>query len=312
METTENKRTVINLLPQETHLLTWIDAFLLSCKAENKSKATLEFYHDKLKKFTAWCDVQAITQITQLTPGIIRDFLLYLDSTGHKPGGIHAHFRTLRAFLYWWENETEPEGWKNPIRKVKAPRVELEPLDPVNFDDLRAMLDTCKKGEFLGERDRAIFLALLDTGCRAGEFLNIDISDLDPVKGEILLRATKGKRPRLVFLGEKSRKAVRVYLRRRSDLCKALWVTESRTRLTYSGLVQITRRRAVQAGCKRPELHSFRRGCALAMLRSGSDVVSVSRILGHSRLEVTQRYLKQTAGDLAQTHREHGPVDNEL
>jgi site-specific recombinase XerD len=92
METTKNKRTSIKVLQQESHLLTWIDAFLLSRKAENKNKATIEFYHDKLKKFTTWCDVQIITQIDQLTPVIIRDYLLYLVSTGHKPGGVHAHF----------------------------------------------------------------------------------------------------------------------------------------------------------------------------------------------------------------------------
>ena len=96
------------------------------------SVGTIHFYIVKLKSFCYFCDSQAITNIDQLTPDIIRQYLFYLEQTGHNPGGIHACYRTLRTFLYWWEAEYEPENWKNPIRKVKAPKVPTEPLQPVN------------------------------------------------------------------------------------------------------------------------------------------------------------------------------------
>lgn len=63
---------------------------------------------------------------------------------------IHVAYRALRAFLYWYEVETEPENWRNPIRKVKAPKVGLEPLEPVESDTLRALLDVCDPKRFTG------------------------------------------------------------------------------------------------------------------------------------------------------------------
>ena len=84
-----------------------------------------------------------ITQIDQLDPNTIRKYLIWLEEKGHNPGGISAAYRSLRAFLYWWEDEVEPEEWKNPIRKVKDPKVSLEPLQPVPLDKVKALCDAC-------------------------------------------------------------------------------------------------------------------------------------------------------------------------
>jgi hypothetical protein len=54
--------------------------------------------------------------------------------------------------------EFEPEDWRDPLRNVKPPRVDVEPLEPVPLEHVRAMLDTCERGKFTGERDRAILL----------------------------------------------------------------------------------------------------------------------------------------------------------
>ena len=122
--TTKNQWTITNL-EQETHLLTWVQAFLFDRKAQNMSPGTLHFYQSKLKPFTDYCESQVLNQITELTPNIIRQYLLYLEEQGHNPGGIHACYRTVKTFLLWWENEFEPADWKNPIRKVKAPKIAI-------------------------------------------------------------------------------------------------------------------------------------------------------------------------------------------
>ena len=66
--------------------------------------------------------------------------------------------------MFWWEKEVEPEGWKNPIRKVKEPKVGLNPLEPVPLDTLKTLINVCPRDNFNGIRDKAIFLCLLDTG----------------------------------------------------------------------------------------------------------------------------------------------------
>lgn len=112
---------------------------------------------------------------------------MLLAENGHNPGGIHAHYRVIRTFFNWWEDEIEPENWRNPIHRVKAPKLRVEPLEPANFKNIKAMLKTCKRDIFAGTRDKAILLALLDTGTRAGELVAMNLEDLD-ITGAILIR----------------------------------------------------------------------------------------------------------------------------
>jgi site-specific recombinase XerD len=305
----ELKQGTTTNFAQDTHLLTWIDAFLIDRKAQNVSKGTLYFYVKKLELFTRFCDGQGITQITQIDAGLIREFLLWLENNGHNPGGINALYRSLRAFLNWWQNEFEPEGWKNPIHKVKAPKVPLVPLEPVELDTVQLMLEKCAKGTFNGDRDRAILMTLLDTGARASELLSVDLADIDQVSGAVLIRQGKGRKPRSVFLGQKTRKAIRYYLRQRHDTNPALFITDELERLTYWGLRMVIARIAKRTGAKSPNLHSFRRAFALNCLRNGMDIYTLQKLMGHADLQVLRRYLKQTEGDLKDGHAKYSPVD---
>lgn len=133
MVVTEKRQRTFEKLAQADHLLTWAEGFLIDRKANRLSPGTIKFYQEKLGSFLDFCESQLITQVTEITPQTLREYLLALDSKGHNPGGIHAHYRVLKTFLYWWEDEVEPEGWKNPVHKVKAPRVGIEPLEPANM-----------------------------------------------------------------------------------------------------------------------------------------------------------------------------------
>jgi len=305
--TTLNQWTILDV--QDTHLLTWVEAFLIDRKAQGLSKGTIYFYQTKLKLFTDYCETQIVKNITEITSPILREYLLFLEVRGHNPGGIHACYRALKTFLLWWEDEIEPEGWKNPIRKVKAPKIPIMQLQPVKMETIQAMLLTCEKA-FTGKRDKALMLCLLDTGIRAAELCALNLEDLDRVYGSILIQKGKGQKPRTVFLGKKSRKALRTYLRERKDSSPALWVTTNGCRLTYWGVREIIRRRANKANVPNPGLHDFRRAFALQCLRNGMDVYSLQKLMGHSDLQVLQRYLAQTTEDIETAHRIGSPVDN--
>jgi site-specific recombinase XerD len=306
-QSTVNQWTIVN--SQDTHLLTWVEAFLFDRKAQGLSKGTLYFYQKKLQLFTAFCESQVVQHITEITPSFLREYLVYLEQRGHNPGGIHACYRALKTFLLWWEGEVEPEGWKNPIRKVKAPRKIIKPIKPVSLNAIQALLDTCDNSR-IGRRDKAILLTLLDTGVRASELCAMNWEDTDTVYGSILIPKSKGKKPRTVFLGKKSRRAIRAYLRTRNDHSPALWVTISGNRLSYWGLRQIIRRRATKVNVNVPGLHDFRRAFALQSLRNGMDIYSLQKLMGHADLQVLQRYLAQTTEDIQNAHRLGSPVDN--
>jgi integrase/recombinase XerD len=151
---------------------------------------------------------------------------------------------------------------------------------------------------------------LLDTGARAAEFTSMQLQDLNVVTGSILIRVGKGRKPRTVFLGKRTRKAVRAYLKHRNDDCPYLWVTRTRSKLTYSGLRQIIRRRAFDANVEIPGIHDFRRAFAINMLRNGTDLITLSRLMGHADLQVLRRYLAQTDKDIQDAHHRAGPVDH--
>ena len=288
-------------------------AFLVDRQARGHSPGTVQFYKKKLAYWRRMFTDYGVADVPTITPTHIRRGLLTLTDEGHNAGGVHACWRALRTFLRWYEDEEEPDNWRNPISKVKLPAPKENPLPPVALPDLGAMLATCTGKTLPNLRDKAVLLALLDTGCRASEFVALDVIDLDTTSGAVAVQRGKGGKSRTVFLGAKSRRAVLSYLRkRRHPEAGPLWVTVTGGRLTYSGLRQIVRRRAVAADVPMPSLHSFRRAFALACLRNGVGLVSLQRMLGHADLSVIRRYLAQTTEDLQEAHRKGGPVDRLL
>jgi site-specific recombinase XerD len=295
---------------RQTDLAQDITGFLIDRQARGLTEGTVAYYADELRRWQSYVEDRGVHHVQDVTPALLRECLLDLGSR-RNPGGVYASYRPIRTFLRWYGREYEPQAWSNPIRKVQAPRVPQRPLDPVPLSDVKAMLATCERRTFTGDRDRAILLALLDTGCRASEFVALDLDDVNLQSGAVIIREGKGRKFRTAFLGAKTRREVVRYLRHRES-GGPLWVTVQGTRLTYSGLRQIVQRRAARADVPTPSLHSFRRAFALTCLRGGMDVYSLQKLTGHSDLSVLRRYLAQTEADLKLAHDEAGPVDNLL
>jgi site-specific recombinase XerD len=299
-------------LSQVDYLPILIESFLVDRKSQGLSGETVQFYRKKLNYFAKFCEGQAVTQVGQLTPDLLRRYLLEL-SERHNPGGVHACFRTLRTPLLWiGQEEIMPDGWKNPIRRVKSPKLPIDPIEPIQIEEIHQLLKTCKSN-YSGARDQAMILGLLDTGARAKEFLNINLEDVDLATGAVMIRQGKGRKPRMVFLGRKTIRAIRRYLRYRRDNHPALWVSIHGERMTYTALRGSLRRRAEQIGMKSiPTPHDFRRAFALMMLRNGVDIFALQKLMGHSDLQVLRRYLAQTDEDIHTAHMRGSPVDSNL
>jgi site-specific recombinase XerD len=294
---------------QTSDLRKWIGIYLHACRSRNLAGGTLEFYSKKLGAFSQFCLEHNAANIPQISADLIRQFLISLNESGHRPAGVHCYYRSIKTFLKWYERETEPEGWRNPINKVAAPHIPLEPLDPVRIETIKAMLETCKRGKLSDAREKASLLVLLDTGIRLAEFLSLNMEDVDPTTGLILIRSGKGRKPRNVYLGDKSRQVLRRYVKERKDYNPALWVSKSGERLTETGLRMMLRRRAAQAGVPVPSPHDFRRAFAIERWRAGVDILTLSKLMGHTSLQVLNRYLKQIGEDLERAAKQSSPVD---
>ena len=187
-----------------------VESFLIDRQAAGLSRHTLKFYRQFLTPFPH----RLQRQLPDAYPGRLRRTFCVVTSSAsaetHNPGGVHAAYRTLRAFFRWLMNEeVMPPAWKNPMLKVKPPKVVIEPLEPISIEDVKALISICQSGTFTGNRDRSIFLFLLDTGVRAQELCNTNIQDADLNTGAVMIRHGKGGKTRMVFVGRKTRRAAR-------------------------------------------------------------------------------------------------------
>ncbi len=285
--------------------ITDVAAFIVDGQARGLSPKTILLYQYELRRLA---DSLACQDVREVVASQLRIYLAAL-AAHRNPAGVHIAYRVMKTFLLWWEREYEPTTWSNPIRKIKPPRVPSAPLEPVSKSNVQALLSTCKRKTFAGDRDRALILTLLDTGCRASELLAANLADVNLDSRTLLIRHAKGGKFRSVFVQPKTALEISRYLRHREQ-GGPLWITDEGSRLTYWGLRQIVRRRSARAGIERPSLHAFRRAFALASLRGGMDVYSLQRLMGHADLSVLRRYLAQTEADLRAAHDRAGPVDH--
>ena len=285
--------------------------FLLDRQARNLSPNTLRWYRYGLDIWRAFAQTENISTTDSVTPAHIRRFLVHVAERGHNPGGVAHIFGALKAYLRWYADEYAPTGW-NPLAKIKTPKRTKERLDPLNLSHFQAMVDGCPRHSFMGDRDRALLMVLLDTGIRHQELTDLLIGDVDVNTGAVVVRMGKGRKGRAVFVGAKTRRALLAYFRYRESLDNdlPLWVKGNGERLTKSGIRQVVRRAAERAGVDEPGMHEFRRAFAINSLRNGMDVATLQRLLGHSSLEVVNRYLALVDDDLRAASGKFGVVDN--
>lgn len=288
-----------------------ISDFLLDRQARNQTPATLAWYQRCVAKWRDFLMTQNVTQIEEVTPAHVRRFLVHLAESGHSQGGIVTLFTGVKAFLRWYGEEYAPAGW-NPLAKIKTPKRSNERLDPLALSHFQAMVDSCPRRTFAGDRDRALLMLLLDTGVRHQELTDLTVGDVDGNTGQVIVRSGKGRKGRAVFIGAKAQRALLAYYRHRESLDRdsPLWIKSDGDRLSKSGIRQVVRRAAGRGGVEVPGMHEFRRAFAINSLRNGMDVATLQRLLGHSSIEVVNRYLALVEDDLRAAHGKYGVVDN--
>jgi len=285
---------------ESLNILKIIDEFILDRQARRLSRKTIQFYREELRYFTQYLgDKKTLADITS---DVIRNYLFEL-SQHRNPGGQHASFRALRAFLRWVWNEYEIET-RNPITKIAAPVYTIQPLQGLDEQSFWRMIDICSV------RDKAILFTLADTGIRASELISLKITDLDPHTGTLMIRHGKGNKQRTAYLEKTALRAIRRYLKERDSNSQFLFLTETGTPLTFAGLREIVRRLASRVSIPVPGLHDFRRFFALQSLRNGMDLLTLSRLLGHTSITTTQRYLNLDTTDLQLAHKKYSPLEN--
>jgi site-specific recombinase XerD len=243
----------------------------------------------------------------QWTPALLRDYVVHLiDGTTLAPASVTSKVQSLLAFTRWLHVEGYTSS--NVGERVKKPPLPQVQKTPFSDDELRALLAAAKASS---PRDYVIVCLLIDCGLRAGELTSLTVENV-LLHQNVLMVHGKGRRDRVVPISPQSSRAISRYLqerqRRRGD--QGVYLIESRSAgpLSPNSLLQVVKRLGRDANVAHVHPHRFRHTFAAGFLRNGGDPFSLQRLLGHTTLAMTNRYVAMSTEDLRRTHGHASPL----
>ena len=279
-------------------LIKLINQFIIS-KSLTVRPRTLEWYHYNLKPLS-----QALGQnvATQVTTEDLETFLAS-QAPGRSQRTLEGFYTALHALFAWALERGHIPA--NPMTSIKRPHARRMLPEIFSDDQIRALLRAADN-----RRDRAILLVFLDTGLRRNELIHLDVENLDPEGGFLLVFDGKGGKDRYVPIGEAATAALREMLidhPRTGPLFQNCYGQ----RLKAGGLRSMLLRIRERAGLTcRVHPHKFRHTFARNYLRRG-DLESLRDILGHEDIRITAEiYGSFTRARLKEQHNRCSPVDH--
>jgi site-specific recombinase XerD len=126
----------------------------------------------------------------------------------------------------------------------------------------------------------------------------------------------KGNKMRVCFMGQITSDLIARHLKKeKTAATDPVFISdrfkEQRKPFSRSGLLQLLNRLSEAAGIyPLVSVHQMRRTFAVTILRNGANLPSVQRLMGHTTLAMTQRYLLLAQADIEAQHRAYSPRDN--
>jgi integrase/recombinase XerC len=224
----------------------------------------------------------------------VREFVAREISAGRDKSTAARRLASLRSFLRFLHGEGIIK--KNPAKLVATPKLPRRLPRFLSVDEIFALVERPREDSFTAVRDRAVLELLYASGLRVSELAGLRTGDLQMDEG--LVRAMgKGKKERIVPVGEKALAALRAYLPARAALGAlgppgdALFLGRRGTPLTDRSLRRIVVKYArLLALSGKVSPHTIRHTFATHLLQGGADLRTIQELLGHSSLSTTQKY----------------------
>lgn len=280
----------------------------------NFSPRTVEERGRQLSKFIRWCNQRGILRPQEVNRKILEHYREQLSRFKKKNGetiGVayqSAIISGLRGFFKWLARNNHI--LYNPASELELPRyVKHIPYNVLSAAEVEAIMMQVDLAWWLGLRDRAILEVLYSTGMRRFELCQLQCRDIFIDTGVVLIREGKGRKDRMIPIGERALAWVEKY---KSDLRPDLVEKEDEGTLflNYQGrpLANASLNRMVNNYVKASGIdkegscHMFRHSMATLMLENGADIRYIQQILGHSSLDTTRIYTHVSIKKLKEIH----------
>lgn len=299
-------------------------------RAMRYSEETIKTRRIDLGYFVDWCEERGVQTPAEVTRAMLERYRQYVFAYRRKRDGLPlsmncqgTRLMAVRVFFKWMTRQHHLLF--NPAGEMDLPRREKRlPRNVLSVAEIAQIINAVPADDpsGLGLRDRAMLETLYSTGMRRAELAALDVGDVDGERGTVLIRLGKGKKDRMVPIGERALAWVARYLdevrpRLIDDADDAtLFMTKQGVRLSPKQLSNIVKKAIDAAALERVQVsgplnascHLFRHACATHMLENGADVRFIQALLGHADLGTTEIYTQVAIVKLKQVHEATHPA----
>lgn len=292
----------------------WACRYLQALAVQQFCETTLRARTQDLARFVEWCDERGLETPATITKPILERFqrhLFYYRKTNGEPLSSERQgvfLQHLKGFFRWLAQNNHL--LYNPAADLVLPRKRQRVLrDPLTVEEIATVLQSLDVSDPIGLRDRALLEAFYSTGLRRAELLGLTLYDIDARRGTVFVRQGKGRKDRVVPIGERAIAWVQRYVEEaRPQLVsdpaqRRLFLDEQGRPPSLNAITLRVRKLFDDAGIiKRGACHLFRHTMATQMLENGADVRFVQEMLGHASLQTTQHYTHVSIAKLKAIH----------
>lgn len=277
-----------------------LEEFLLELEIRNYSKRTLKSYKNNNLLFFTYLEKEfEITEIEDIKPIHIKNYIKFLKSKGRKESYINGIIKCFRAYFKYANDEDYILS--NPMLKVGWIKEGKTLINSFTDDEVYKMMKVYVGSDFMNIRNKCIMAILFDTGIRNLELCKLKNKD---IKEKILvIENGKGNKQRVVPISPYLKKIILRYVRCRDSYFldrkigddTPFFISYRFKPLTIEAIERVVKICGEKANIRkeiRCSPHTCRHYFAQAQLRNGLDVYSLSRILGHENIAITKRYLQ--------------------
>jgi len=277
-----------------------IKEYATHLRSQNKAESTIKDYLNISVKFSSYLRKNRIS-LESLNINDIDKYLSLIRSKNISNNTYAKIVNCIRSFLRFLSSRDyigkDFSSFINIPQKVAAIKEYLSSMDIENIKNYLSIRKEKYRNENL--RDRIIFSLGIDCGLRRQEFINLNWEDINFDENSISIKNSKGRKNRVVYFNKELREFLYLYRKVSGKYISALIRGAHGKRMTKCSLQNIISRIFKESKTYRKNLtlHSLRHTYAERLRRKGVDLPTISKLLGHSRLDTTDIYLHVNKDD---------------